>query len=112
MKMRLKQQVAILVGSVIFISLGCRHPPTDRPLPPGEIPGMIVHETQRPIVDWGIPTRGAGLGFVWPEHRHLPPLQRPQTEEIFTIPWSALRPVSDPPCGATHHRAGNRHPGL
>ncbi len=92
MKMRLKQRVAILVGSVIFISFGCHHPPAGQPLPPGEIPGMIVHETQRPIVDWGIPTRGAGLGFVWPEHRHLPPLQRPQTEEIFLSPGQPFAP--------------------
>lgn len=89
--MHVKRWLRILAWLTLIWDLGCR-PPADRFLPPGEIPGVIVHEVQRPAVDWGFPSRRAGLGFVWPEHRHLPPLQRPQTEEISLPPGQPFAP--------------------
>ncbi|HAL62059.1 MAG TPA: hypothetical protein DCP08_06600 [Chloroflexi bacterium] len=52
------------------------------------IPDVVVHTSfsdEVGVASWGIEkpdVTAMGIGFVQPEHRDIPPLERPQTEEI------------------------------
>ncbi|SNB61201.1 hypothetical protein SAMN02746019_00026940 [Thermoflexus hugenholtzii JAD2] len=85
----------VMVALILSLGSGCREPsdrPTETVLLPGEIAGMIRHAVQTPTADWGLRPHGVGIGFVWPEHRSIPPLQRPQTEEITLAPGQPFAP--------------------
>lgn len=44
-------------------------------------------------IDWGM-TKGIGIGFVWPEFRDTPPMERPQTLEVALEPEQPFAPFA------------------
>lgn len=81
--MKLFLLLRIIAFSGILFFCGCSSAVGGEAAPP--IPDVVVHsvsaEQQHTDQSSGS-AQGLGIGFVWPEARHLPPEERPQTVEL------------------------------